>query len=185
MTKEDIRLSMRLKRRALTSDEVKCAGRNICRQIFSLDFIKDAKTVMTFISSFKEPDTNGIFEELEKQKKKIVLPISNTENFTIIPSYIDNSSSLTEGAYGIKEPSVIKTAKPSDIDVAIIPGIAFTEKGDRLGFGKGYYDKFLSEFNGVKIGICYEFQLLDKLPTAEHDINMDIIVTEKRIYRDF
>lgn len=185
MTKDEIRLSMRKNRRVLTSDEVKTAGQNICKHIFSFDFIKDAKTVMTFISSFKEPDTDGILKELDKQKKKIVVPISNTDNFTIIPSYIDSSSSLTSGAYGIKEPSVIKPAQPSDIDVAIIPGIAFTKKGDRLGFGKGYYDKFLSEFKGIKIGVCYEFQLLDKLPVSEHDINMDIIVTEKRIYSDF
>lgn len=185
MTKDELRLLMRQKRREVSVDETKTAGESICRQIFSLDFMRDTKTVMTFCSSFKEPDTSGIFRILKEQGKRIVVPISNTDNFTIIPSYVSPDLSFTAGAYGIKEPTVTSEARVEDIDVAIIPGIAFTPSGGRLGFGKGYYDKFLSEFKGIKIGICYEFQLLDKLPLSEHDINMDIIITEKRIYSDF
>lgn len=185
MTKDEIRLLMRQKRRALLSDEVLSAGNIICSQIFSFEFMKKATTVMTFISNFKEPSTECIFKTLSEQNKKIVVPVSNTENFTIIPSYIDSSSALTNGAYGIKEPELIRPAKPEDIDIAIIPGIAFGKDGSRLGFGKGYYDKFLECFDGIKIGICYDFQIFDSLPVSAHDINMDIIVTEKRIYSDF
>lgn len=185
MTKDEIRLLMRQKRRTLSEDEVICAGNNICSQIFSFEIMDKATTVMTFISAFKEPDTQSILRTLSKQGKKIVVPISNTENFTIIPSYIDSASHLTNGAYGIKEPTSIIPARPEDIDIAIIPGIAFGKDGSRLGFGKGYYDKFLECFSGIKIGICYDFQIFDTLPVSKHDINMDIIVTEKRIYSDF
>lgn len=88
---------------------------------------------------------------------------------------------LKKGAYGILEPSVVKTADEKDIDVILVPGLAFDRHGGRMGFGKGYYDRLLETSIAVKIGLCYDFQLFDTIPTESHDVPMDFIITEKEI----
>ena len=72
-----------------------------------------------------------------------------------------------------------------EIDTILVPAVAFSRSGDRLGFGKGYYDKLLMNFKGTVIGIGYDFQVIDELPSLPHDIRMNKIITEKRIYDDF
>ena len=75
----------------------------------------------------------------------------------------------------------VREASVSDIDLIIVPGIAFDERCNRCGFGKGYYDRLLSESKAVKIGLCYDFQVVDELECDEYDIAMDMVITERRI----
>ncbi|MGN0181376.1 MAG: 5-formyltetrahydrofolate cyclo-ligase [Candidatus Ornithomonoglobus sp.] len=183
--KDEIRNVIKTKRRMLTCDDIDEASGRITEHILSLDCYKNADTVMSYISAFKEPSTDGIISHLFSDNKRVVVPISNTDTFTITPSYLTSPDKLIKGAYGIKEPSECIKADISDIKLALIPGIAFDLSGARIGFGKGYYDRFLAAFKGIKVGICYDFQLLDYVPSSPHDIKMDIIITEKRIYNDF
>lgn len=184
MTKEEIRDFIKSKRRELTKNIIAEKSRIITDTVFQLSCYKAAKTVMTYISSFNEPSTFEIIRDVIKHKQ-LVVPVSNTDDFTIIPSYLRSENDLVKGAYGIYEPKKILSADISSIDIALIPGIAFDRTGARTGFGKGYYDKFLSDFSGVKIGICYDFQLFDEIPSEKHDIRMDMIISEKGIYNDF
>ena len=140
---------------------------------------------MVYLSAFKEPDTFNLISELLSTGKEICVPITDVETFTITPSRLVSLANLIKGAYGIYEPRENISVPVSEIDIALIPGIAFTTSGDRLGFGKGYYDRFLKDFKGFKIGIGYDFQITDEIPADKHDIKMDMIVTEKRIYNDF
>lgn len=183
MTKDEIRSELRAKRRALTAEEQESLSGKITKRLISLPCISQAETIMIYMSAFKEPSTFEIAEHLKKAQKKIVVPISNTKDYTITPVYL--SGTLAAGAYGIPEPMRRETADIKTIDVALIPGIGFDRTGSRIGFGKGYYDRFLAEFKGLKIGICYDFQILADIPSSEHDIKMDLIITEKRIYDDF
>ena len=182
MCKDIIRDEMKSKRKALSHDFIEYASEKIKNTV--LNSIKDAKCVMIYLSSFKEPDTFALFKELQNRGIKTVVPVSDTTTFTITPSLVTNDD-LVKGAYGIYEPKSVVPVSASDIDIALIPGIAFSKKGDRLGFGKGYYDRFLSEFRGTKIGICYDFQILSDIPVSSHDVKMDYIITETRIYNDF
>ena len=90
--------------------------------------------------------------------------------------YIPNT--LQRGAFGINEPQGEEPCTPSEIDVIIVPGVAFTKDGKRCGRGKGYYDKYLSRegFRAVKIGICYTEQLAECIPNEPHDITMDCVI---------
>ena len=185
MTKDEIRTVMKQKRRMLTEDKVSQSGKAIAELAFSLDCIKNAQVIMSYFSAFKEPDSDYILRRIFESGKKAAVPVSNTETFDITPSFITPSSSVISGAYGIREPETVTEVQINEIDAVFIPGIAFSRSGDRLGFGKGYYDRFLSHLGGVKIGVCYDFQMLDTLPRSPHDIKMDIIITEKRIYNDF
>ena len=183
--KSEIRAVAKSARHALTSDEIHDKSLLIFNNLLSLPCFINAETVMIYISAFNEPDTSTIIKYLRDNGKKIVVPISNTNDYTITPSYLPRSDKLKRGAYGIPEPVSCVKADINDIDAALIPGVAFDAMGGRMGFGKGYYDRFLERFSGTKIGICYDFQIFDRIPVLPHDVSMDIIITEKRIYNDF
>lgn len=185
MTKDEIRASMKLQRKGLSKEYIKSASDLISKRILTLDELKNAETIMVFLSSFNEPRTDLIISELLAQKKKIVVPVSDTITHTITPSYLDTLYDTSSGAYNIREPKELRIAQTTDIDIALIPALALSRYGNRIGFGMGYYDRFLSDFNGLKIGVCYDFQIFDTLPHNPHDVKMDLIITEKRIYNDF
>ena len=86
-----------------------------------------------------------------------------------------------KGVFSVREPKEKILCPKEDIDTVVVPGIAFDKKGNRMGFGKGCYDMFLEDFNGVKVGMCYDFQLADDLPHSEYDIAMDYIFSDKII----
>lgn len=182
MIKDELRAKMKEKRRAMTLGEVKEKSAKIRNALFSFDKFTAASTVCTFISAFKEPDTMEIIRALWRESKKVIVPITHMETNTLSLSYIESDADLQKGAYGILEPATEKTADISHIDALLIPGLAFDKKGGRMGFGKGYYDRLLEKTHAVKIALCYEFQILSSVPTEKHDIPMDFIVTEDRIY---
>ena len=181
MIKNELRAKMREMRRSLTADEVNEKSAVIARSLLNISAVKDAKTVCVYISAFKEPDTRGIIDALLSSGKRVAVPVTDEENVTLSLSYIDNASELARGAYGIYEPTVIRRADENDIDVIVTPGLAFDTRGGRIGFGKGYYDRLFEKTDALRIALCYDFQLLEKIPTEPHDAPMDIIVTEKRV----
>jgi 5-formyltetrahydrofolate cyclo-ligase len=172
---------MRRKRREMTADTVDAFSEAIKEGLFSLQCMKKAGTVCTFLSAFKEPDTIRIVTALRKNGCRIIVPISHTDTNTLSLSYIDGIEDLHKGAYGILEPNVVGEADSDEIDVILVPGLAFDREGGRMGFGKGYYDRLLEKSTAVKIGLCYDFQLFDKIPKEKHDVPMDYIITEKEI----
>ena len=174
MIKDEIREDMRAKRRALSKDEVKIKSDEIRQRLLGVERVKQAKTICTFISAFKEPDTVEIIKELWEQDKKI-------ESGTLSLSYINSMDDMEKGAYGILEPKTVRKADENNIDVILVPGLAFDRNGGRMGFGKGYYDRLLESSKAVKIGLCYDFQILEKIPTEIHDVPMNFVITEKEI----
>ena len=183
MTKDEIREYMKIRRRNLTQEFIDSASLSI--EGAAISKIQDKNTVMVYISAFKEPDTYGIIDKLRNLGIRIAVPVSDTDTCTITPSVLTSVHDMQKGAYGIYEPRIVIPISPEEIDAVLIPGVAFGISGERLGFGKGYYDRFLAEFHGLKIGICYDFQVMDNLPVDKHDVKMDLIITEKGIYNDF
>lgn len=181
MKKTEIREHMKKLRRELSAEEIQKKSAEITSVLFSLDCFKTAKTIMVYLSAFREVDTSAVIDRLVTDGKKLVVPVCNVDDCTIIPSYITGFDDMHRGAYGIWEPDEIKEAEVSDIDLIIVPGIAFDVKGSRCGFGKGYYDRLLYESRAVKIGLCYDFQIVEALETDEHDIPMDIVISERRM----
>ena len=94
-------------------------------------------------------------------------------------NFYDISEGVSEGAFGIMEPIATTPIEPSEIDVMIVPGVAFTRQGARLGRGKGFYDKYLSRngFRAHTIGVCYPCQIVENLPTEEHDRVLDCVIS--------
>lgn len=110
------------------------------------------------------------------KRKRFFLPRVNGVNLEILPY---DESRLELGSFHIEEPTGDRTVDPSEIELVVVPAVAYDRKGNRLGRGKGFYDRLLKSTKATKIGVGYEFQLVDDLPVEPHDVAMDIVITQK------
>ena len=148
--------------------------------LVNCEAFKSAHTVLCYYSVKGEPNTLSIAEYALRLGKKVAFPVSHKESKRLTFHYVSALSDLTEGTYGILEPS-LDSPSPDKTDkaICIVPALAFDKSGKRLGYGGGYYDRFLSDFQGIAIGLAYDSFLVDKIPTDEYDATMNIIITEK------
>ena len=145
---------------------------------------KNAETLLFYISYDGEVFTHDMIKESFKEKR-ILVPTSNKKDFSLTISEIKSWDDLETGSYEILEPKK-ENIKPIDlekVDLIIVPGVAFDTNGNRLGHGKGYYDRLLKNLNVIKIGLAFEFQIFEKISVNKHDKAVDIIITEKRIIK--
>ncbi len=136
---------------------------------------------MFYSSIINEVQTDFMIKEALKEGKKIALP--QTTPYELIPRVIKNyPDDLSPGVFGILEPTEkMPIIEKNDIDLVVVPGIAFSKDCVRLGYGKGYYDKFLKWYNNIKIGIAFWEQILNEVPHDKYDIPLDMIITDKYI----
>jgi 5-formyltetrahydrofolate cyclo-ligase len=176
-------------RDALTFEERKKKSQAIKSLLFQLPEFLNARTVMFFISFRSEVLTEEMIKETIARKKKVVVPVTDRENHRLIPSELrDYDRDLVTSTYGIPEPKreKIKEVNVDEPDLIIAPGSVFDEKGRRIGYGGGYYDRLLRHLKGEKkvVALAFELQLVDEVPfSPERDIPVDIIITEKRVIR--
>ena len=156
----------------------------IKERLFILKEFKQSHVVLFYISYDNEVYTHDMIKESISKGKHIVVPISDKKNRRLILSEFDEWNTLEPGSYGILEPrkDKIKEIPLDKVDLIIVPGVGFDEKGRRVGHGKGYYDNLLrNSTKAMHIGLAFELQIVDHIPTEEHDVKVDKIVTEKRI----
>ena len=164
----------------------KSLDKRLFERFASLEEYRAADVLFAYISQPIECDTSAIIADALEKGKRVAVPkchkTSNEMDFYFIKSYDD----LSPGKYGILEPVPERCEKAVDFScgLCLVPGLSFDLQGYRLGFGKGYYDRFLDEFGGVTVGICYAKYTLKQLPRGAHDRRTDIIVTEKFINRN-
>lgn len=155
----------------------------ICDKILNSGLYKNAEAVFCYWPTKSEVDTKKIILTALSDKKKVALPKCTDKDGNMIFYYITSLADLSEGMYGIMEPDERLTAGVSDkSSVCVVPGLAYDFKGYRLGYGKGYYDRFLESFQGISIGVCFEACLINELPINEFDKKVDYIITDKTIY---
>ena len=177
--KKELRKTIRELKRTITPTLACSSSNAVLHHLKGIAAFKESKNILLYSSLPDELDTAAIINACLSQGKDIYLPRVEGDDIVILKA---NDTHLAIGSYNIYEPTGdnVITDK-SIIDVAIIPGMAFDKNGNRLGRGKGYYDRFLSDFKGTKIGLGYDFQLLDSIPTEAHDKCMDWIVTPNAI----
>lgn len=173
-SKSDIRRAAKSAVKALTAQQKADKSTLILSRIASSESIKSAKTVALYASLSDEVQSFELIEFLS-QTKRVVLPRVAGDDMDFYPY---TPSSLKVGAFGIEEPQGNEPISPDEIDVIVVPGVAFTTDGKRCGRGKGYYDKYLSRsgFRAIKIGVCYTEQLAEDIPNEPHDIVMDYMI---------
>ncbi|MGN1229812.1 MAG: 5-formyltetrahydrofolate cyclo-ligase [Prevotella sp.] len=175
--KKELRKEIRARKRDIPVDELREMSRLLCGRLLANERLDKASTVMMYYPLGDEVDVAPVIEQLAEDGKTVVLPQVTGEATMVLRRYTGKSD-LHEGAYGIMEPCGEIFTDHDAIDVAIIPGMAFDRHGNRLGRGKGYYDRFLPLLptRVYKIGVCFPFQLLDDIPVEEHDISMDAVI---------
>lgn len=167
------------KRDALSEEKHTSMGKAIMETLFSRPRVKEAKTIAFYLHKGSEARTSEMIEKALSMGKEVLVPVTDHKiTFYHFSSFED----LQKGKYGILEPKS-REAPSKPPDVVIIPGIAFGLCMHRIGYGKGYYDKYLGKSFAYRIGICYDFQVMEKLPTHANDQRMDEVITEKRIIR--
>ncbi len=171
---------------SINEDELHKKNTLIENQLFEFANFLEANISFLYINQNCEVRTTEILKKCIKYKKAFALPAFDTEKKNMTLMKVENlDSDLIKGDRGILEPDPAKSkAIPIEtIDIAIIPGVAFDEKGGRIGSGEGYYDRFISKLpiTTRKISLAYEDQIIQQVPMESHDKNIDIIITEKRI----
>ncbi len=174
----EIRKIIKDKRANLSKEAVAKLSDEIFKNLNLLEEIKTYNNFFVYNSFKGEVDTKKIISLLKENGKVVAFPI--TVDNTMVAGVPTSTENVLDN-FGISIPKQYLVL--DDIDVAIVPLIATDKNKNRLGFGKGFYDKFLSKHTCIKIGICYEFQIVENLQVNDWDVPLDIIVTEKRIIR--
>lgn len=183
--KKELREKMRKRRKELTNEEKQQMSDEILRKIISLDEYKKAEILFTYVSLSNEVDTFALIAAALKSGKRVAVPRC-VENKPLMEFYfIHGRSELENGSYGVLEP----IPKPDRLctyrkGLCILPGLSFDRAGTRLGYGRGYYDRFLQKYEGDTVGVCFSPILsVMPLPTGRFDVPVNMVVTNKEIIR--
>lgn len=186
MEKSELRKRLVCRRDQLSPAEIEHKSSLIASRLFTMEAYDKAATVMFFLSFGSEVNTRHMVEETIKRGKRVLAPKTFPEERELIPAQIlDWDKDLVSGAYGIPEPGprCIYPVNPYLVEMLIVPGVAFDKKGNRIGYGGGYYDRFFTLLNPDTplVALAYELQIIPNVPVDPWDRQVDYIVTEKQI----
>jgi 5-formyltetrahydrofolate cyclo-ligase len=184
--KSEIRRKTSAKREALSDKARAQKSQAIMESLFEFANFREARTVLFYMNSASEVATEGMIRRALQHEKFVALPWVDKKEERIIPMKIDDLDSDVKPGYGgIREPipHQCKVIPVESIDLAIIPGIAFDERGGRIGHGTGFYDRFIPHLDVTtrKVALAFECQIVSQIPMEPHDRYTDIIITEKRV----
>lgn len=175
LTKAELRKWVREQKKAARREELTRQSAMVCEKVMSLTPWREARTVLLYHPLPDEVDTLRLIDAALRESKVVLLPVVTGDEMELRCYEGD----LQEGPFHILEPSLSSPPfyRYEEIDVAIVPGMGFDGQGHRLGRGKGYYDKFLSRCGTLyKVGVCFSFQMFERIPHESHDILMDEVV---------
>ena len=186
MNKSDFRRKIIEERDKLSPEEIQEKSSRISENLYSIAVYREAEVVMFFITFGSEVDTRAMIEETIRKGKTALAPKALPKTRELIPSQIlDWDRDLVPGAYNIPEPreDKLRPFVPEKIDLLLVPGVAFDQKGNRLGYGGGYYDRFFSLLKPETplVALVFDLQIQPEIPVDEWDRRVDCVVTDKRI----
>ncbi|HEY4716966.1 MAG TPA: 5-formyltetrahydrofolate cyclo-ligase [bacterium] len=178
--KETLRKRLLKKRAELDAKDALNKSNIITSRVIALREFMHAGSIAFYTSVKNEVDTSAIFKYAKALDKEIAFPKVHGEGIKF--HIIKDLSELDKGRFGIPEPdSVNAEIRVKDVNLFLIPGVAFDKSGFRLGYGKGYYDRIVCDVKGFMLGLAFDFQIVETIHPSENDIKVDKIVTEKRI----
>lgn len=184
--KREIRKKVQEERDSLSPRERTARSAAVLDRLWSLEDFREADTVFFFISFRSEVDTVPMIKQALAEGKRVCLPYTYTDSKQMVASHVlDFENDLEPGNYDIMEPrpESIRPIPPEEIDIIVMPGVAFDVDGRRLGYGGGYYDRFLNQCRDdcLRVAPCFDLQVIDEVPCSDHDHHIHMIVTEKRV----
>lgn len=176
MLKKELRQEIQRRKRQLTEEELRQLSLPLMQRLLSHPKIRGAKTVLMYYSLPDEVYTHDAIDQLVEAEKEVLLPVVINDHELEIRQY-RSPKDMKEGSFHIMEPIGDRFCDYPQIDVAVIPGMSFDPRGNRLGRGKGYYDRFLEQIpQAYKIGICFDFQKWSEVPTDPYDVKVDEVI---------
>lgn len=176
MNKRELRAMIRTQKRAMTEAQIVSASCLLGEKFAACEQYQKAKTIYGYMPYNQEVRTIPMLERAMRDGKKVAVPkvYGDTMKFILVTDL----TAMEKSDFGIPEPIADGPVADDPTALVLMPGLAFTARGDRMGYGGGYYDKFLSaEPNHPTVALCYDFQLLEQLPTEEYDIPVDLVLT--------
>lgn len=179
MNKDDIRRRVKARKSLLTEKERSDSARNVFDQLEKLAAFALSNRILIYNSLPDELSTRDFIQRW-MGSKKFFLPRVNGIDLDILPY---DSQRMHIGAFRIEEPTGNDITDPELLEMIIVPAVAYDRNGNRVGRGKGYYDRLLKRTKALRVGVAYDFQLVDEIDCEPHDIPVDIVITETTIYR--
>ena len=174
--KQLVRDKMRSVRAGMNPEQVKKSSIQVMENLSKVKEFSDAGSVMFYLPLKNEVDISELVLKTIGSGKKVFVPVIRKD--LILPAEISSLDGLKKGSFGVSEPGDPCFADPEVLDVVVVPGIAFDGEGNRIGYGRGFYDRFLKKTEAFKIGLAYEIQVLDKIRAMPDDVKMDMVVTD-------
>ncbi|KPU53182.1 5-formyltetrahydrofolate cyclo-ligase [Bacillus wiedmannii] len=183
MREEKVRLRKQIieHMNSLSEERYTTLSEQIAFSLYAQKEWAEAKTVGITLSMENEVNTYAIIEKAWEEGKKVVVPKCNKETRTMSFRQISNFNQLEIVYMNLREPIPARTEEVNadDIDLQIVPGVAYTERGERIGYGGGYYDRYLLHYKGKTLSLAYSFQIVEHIPVEPFDKNVEKIITEK------
>lgn len=181
--KRELRKEMIRLRSMLSKTEVKQKTEKIHRILLQHEAVKQAQAILVYLNFGDEIDTRCLIDTWLKEERKVYVPVMKPKTKTIVPVRIDGGfRELPTNSYGIQEPPLegAETAAYEELDLVLVPGLAFDRQGNRLGYGGGYYDRLLPQLrnDADTIAVGYEFQVIEQVPIGPFDYPIHILITE-------
>ena len=183
--KDELRQKYLALRGEMARDEKNARDEAICKCACGLVSFRYAEFVLLYAATENEIDVSGIAASAFKSGKKVAFPRSDRDTHTMKYHIVNSLDELIVGAYGIMEPPsdapVYDPENESGSAVCFVPGLLYDKAGYRLGYGKGFYDRYLSAFSGCKIGVIYSDYIMPTVPRGRFDVSVDVLLTEKGV----
>lgn len=187
--REILRKERLVARDQLTVSQRRAKSELIQAQLFKLSIMRDARHLFAYVDFRSEVETLSFIERCLIEGKIVSVPVTLPEKSQLLVVQItDPVKQLEPGCFGIPEPTAEQVARatidPAQIDVTLVPGSVFDPLGGRLGYGGGYYDRFLTQEapQAVRVGLAYDVQMVEQVPMEAHDQYMDMVITDQQIY---
>ena len=175
MDKKALRLAIREKKRAMSEGEIVSRSERLGELFARSEAYRNAKTVYGYLPYNQEVRTVPMLEQALRDGKRVAVPKVYGDTMKFI--YLEDLSKVAKSDMGIPEPVSDTPVAEDKTALVLMPGLAFTEKGDRMGYGGGFYDRFLAEEpDHPTLALCYDFQIVDSLPTEAFDIPVDTVL---------
>lgn len=180
--KVSLRQQYRVLIRSVLPEQTAAASEDLRKHLIASPYWRQAKSVLMFYPLADEPDITPLLEQALKEGKALTLPRYNSSTGVYEAALIKNlTEDLMPGRFGIREPSLNCSAFPlNQLDLTLVPGIAFDSSGRRLGRGKGFYDRLLPGTTGMTLGLAFDWQESDALPIEPHDVELNAVLTPTR-----
>ena len=175
MDKKELRQKIREQKRQMTPQQIESASACLAEQFFATQQYQQAKTIYGYLPYNQEVRTTPILERALQDGKCVAVPKLYGPEMKFI--YLTYLSQVEKSDKGIPEPILDEPIGDDPTALVLMPGMAFTKNGDRMGYGGGYYDKFLAvEPNHPTVALCFDFQIVDEIPTEDYDIPVDLVL---------